>query len=278
MGTVYLTKRAEVATAHRCLHPEWSEGQNLAVYGEESRPHGHNYLVEVTVAGRADPRTGMVTNIKDVKAAMGKVLGRYDHRNLNGDHPAFRDRVPTTERVLVSLWEELGAAITHGTLERVRLFETDDTWYETHRPGSPLGPGQEDAMLITRRYTFSAAHRLHAPALSETENRAVFRDCNNPNGHGHNYTLEVTVRGDVHGETGLAANHRHLDETIRNAVVDRYNFRDLNTDVAEFAGRVTTSEIIVQTVWETLEKCLGAGTLYRVRLGETRDNYFEYFG
>ncbi|MDH5525847.1 MAG: 6-carboxytetrahydropterin synthase [Nitrospirota bacterium] len=278
MSAVYLTKRAEVAVAHQCLRDDWNALQNEAVYGLESRPHGHNYLIEVTVAGEVRPESGMVVNIKDVKAAMGAVLADYDHRNLNGDHPAFARQAPTTERVVQQMWADLQGRLTDGTLERVRLFENEDTWYEAHRPGSPLAPGVKASMLITRRYTFSAAHRLHAPSLSEQENRDLFRDCNNPNGHGHNYTLEVTVGGDVDPQTGLATDHRGLDETIRKAVVDRYNFRNLNGEVPEFADQVTTSENIVRTIWQTLERQLGDGTLYRIRLGETRDNYFEYYG
>jgi len=276
---IYVTKRAEVATSHRCAHPDWDDAQNGAVYGLEARPHGHNYLVEATVSGPVDPRTGMVTNIKDVKAALRKVLGDYDHRDLNHDHPAFAGTVPTTERVLEKVFAALAGEIGHGRLDRVRLFESEDACYEAHHPDSPLSPSRrKDTMLITRRYTFSAAHRLHSPHLSEAENREAFRECNNPNGHGHNYTLEVTVQGEVDPATGLAANHLHLDGAVRSEVVDRYHYRHLNDDLPEFADAVTTSENIVRIIWNILEKRLGEGVLYRIRLAETRDNYFEYYG
>jgi 6-pyruvoyltetrahydropterin/6-carboxytetrahydropterin synthase len=276
---IYVTKRAEVATSHRCVRPDWDEAQNRAVYGLEARPHGHNYLVEATVSGPVDARTGMVTNIKDVKAALREVLAPYDHRDLNRDHPAFAAAVPTTERVLERLLAALGEAVGGGRVDRVRLFESEDVHYEAHHPDSPLSPtGRKDTMLITRRYGFSAAHRLHSPHLSEAENREVFRDCNNPNGHGHNYTLEVTVRGEVDPATGLAANHAHLDDAVRTEIVDRYHYRHLNDDLPEFAETVTTSENIVRTIWNILEKRLGEGVLYRVRLAETRDNSFEYYG
>lgn len=276
---IYITKRAEVATSHRCARPDWDAPQNRAVYGLESRPHGHNYLVEATVSGPVDARTGMVTNIKDVKAALRKVLAPYDHHDLNGDHPAFADTVPTSERVLAGVFEALAGELGEGRLDRVRLFESEDVYYEAHHPASPLCPSEgKQAMLITRRYTFSAAHRLHSPHLSEAENREAFRECNNPNGHGHNYTLEVTVRGEIDPATGLAAGHTHLDRTVRGEIVDRYNYRHLNDDLPEFAETVTTSENIVRIIWRTLEKRLGEGVLYRIRLAETRDNYFEYYG
>lgn len=280
-GRVHITKRAEVAASHRCARADWDARQNAAVYGLEARPHGHNYLVEATVSGPLDPRTGMVTNLKDVKAALREVLAAYDHRDLNTDHPDFaRGRVPTTERVLAGIFATLSETLSGpGRLERVRLVEGEDAAYELHHPDSPLCPSPEkDAMLVTRRYRFSAAHRLHSPHLSEAENRETFRDCNNPNGHGHDYALEVTVQGEVDPATGLAAHHAHLDRAVREGVVERFNYRNLNDDVPEFAHAVTTSENIVKTIWDILEKRLGEGVLYRVRLVETRDNAFEYYG
>jgi len=278
-GRVYLTKRSEIATSHRCVNPHWNRERTRSVYGDETRHHGHNYLVEATLSGTVDPHTGMVVNIKDVKAALKQVLADYDHRDMNGDVPAFSDFAPTTERLARAMFDALTATLSAGRLERLRLFETEDTLYETFHEVSPLRqPPTGGAMLITRRYTFSAAHRLHSPHLSEADNATLFRDCNNPNGHGHNYTLEVTVKGDVNADSGLAANHQSLDETIKKAVVDRYHYCHLNDDLPEFADQVTTSENIVKIIWSTLAERLGNDALYRVKLGETRDNYFEYFG
>lgn len=287
-GDIYITKRAEVATSHRCWRPDWDRRQNEAVYGLEARPHGHNFLVEATVSGAMDGRTGMVTNIKDVKAALLATLADYDHRDLNADHPAFASRVPTAERILAHMFRDLARRIDTGNaepvrLERMRLTEGGGTRYETHRPGSPLGPQapneiKDATMLVTRRYHFSAAHRLHSPHLSDLENARTFGDCNNPGGHGHDYTLEVTVRGRVDEATGLAVDHQALDKAVRAEVVDRYHYRHLNDDLPEFANSVPTSENIVRTVWRTLEKRLGEGVLYRIRLAETRDNAFEYLG
>ncbi len=278
-GRVYITKRAEIATSHRCWNADWNTTENQTVYGHESRPHGHNYLIEATLSGPVDRRTGMVVNIKDVKAALKTVLSQYDHQDLNGDHPDFSHTVPTTERVAQAMFAGLENNLPEGRLDRIRLFETEDTVYETLHPASPLlATPTGGAMLITRRYTFSAAHRLHSPHLSEAENAALFRDCNNPNGHGHNYTLEVTVKGDINAESGLAADHQALDTAIKQAVVDRYHYRHLNDDLPEFADQVTTSENIIKVIWRTLADRLGDDVLHRIKLGETRDNYFEYYG
>jgi len=289
-GRIHITKRAEVATSHRCARPDWDARQNEAVYGLEARPHGHNFLVEATVSGPPDPRTGMVANIKDVKAALLATLAAYDHQDLNADHPDFAALVPTAERVTEHLFADLtgriAPRIAGARLERVRLTEGDDTVYETSRPGAAPGAHTQDdpqddpkdaPMRITRRYRFSASHRLHSPALSEAENLATFGDCNNPSGHGHDYRLDVTVQGPVDPVTGQAGNLSALDECVRREVVARYHYCHLN-DLPEFAEGVPTSENIVRTIWHLLEKRLGEGTLHRVRLAETRDNEFEYFG
>jgi 6-pyruvoyltetrahydropterin/6-carboxytetrahydropterin synthase len=132
-------------------------------------------------------------------------------------------------------------------------------------------------VYLTRRYRFAAAHRLHTEALSEPENRRVFGKCNNPNGHGHNYTLEVTVRGDIAPETGMVTDLDRLDRTIDEQVLRRFDHQHLNFDEA-FAGKTTTGENLVVLLWELLEKAVPAGTLHKIGLIETRDNHFEYAG
>ena len=122
---------------------------------------------------------------------------------------------------------------------------------------------------LTRRYRFCAAHRLHTDHLSPEENLAAFGKCNNPNGHGHNYVVLVTVGG------GLDLDR--LDRTVVDQVVRRFDHHDLNQD-PEFAERTTTGENLVLLIWDLLVKCFPAGQLEKVGLIETRDNYFEYSG
>jgi 6-pyruvoyltetrahydropterin/6-carboxytetrahydropterin synthase len=125
-----------------------------------------------------------------------------------------------------------------------------------------------DHASVTRRYQFAAQHRLHSDSLSEEDNCRIFGKCNNPNGHGHNYVLLVTVRG---VETDA------LDRLVQETVVARFDHRDLNGDPA-FARRTTTGENVVLLVWEILAPRLPEGRLEKVGLIETRDNYFEYAG
>ena len=128
---------------------------------------------------------------------------------------------------------------------------------------------------LSRRYAFSASHRLYADALSPEENEAVFGKCANPNGHGHNYGLTVTVAGPVDAGTGFVMPLAELDETVRRCVLDAYDHAYLNLDVEDYANLVPTGENIALMVWERLRGPLG-GRLARVTIDETRNNRFEY--
>jgi len=130
---------------------------------------------------------------------------------------------------------------------------------------------------VTRRYRFCAAHRLHTDHLSSEDNRAVFGKCNNPNGHGHNYVVLVTVKSTVPTTAAGRVDLDRLDQTVADQVVRRFDHHDLNQD-PEFAERTTTGENLVLLIWDLLVKCFPAGQLEKVGLIETRDNYFEYAG
>lgn len=130
---------------------------------------------------------------------------------------------------------------------------------------------------LSRHYTFSASHRLYTDHLSFEENEAIFGKCANPNGHGHNYGVTVTVRGAVDPATGFVMPLDELDETVRRHVLDPYDHRYLNVDCEDYFDLVPTGENIVKRVWERLEGPLG-GRLAKVTLDETRNNSFEYTG
>lgn len=130
---------------------------------------------------------------------------------------------------------------------------------------------------ITRRYRFCAAHRLHTDQLSSDENRATFGKCNNPNGHGHNYVVFVSVRGDIDSLTHQVVTLSKLDEVVQRIVVRRFDHQDLNKD-PEFATQTTTGENLVLLIWDLLVDQVPGGRLVKVGVIETRDNYFEYSG
>ncbi len=130
---------------------------------------------------------------------------------------------------------------------------------------------------ITRRYRFCAAHRLHTDHLSVEENRVVFGKCNNPNGHGHNYVVLVTIGCPGTVQPRQVVGIDELDRIVTERIVNRFDHHDLNQD-PEFATQTTTGENLVLLIWDLLVTQIPDGQLKKVAVIETRDNYFEYMG
>ena len=130
---------------------------------------------------------------------------------------------------------------------------------------------------LSRRYLFSASHRLHSDRFSDLENRALYGKCNNPYGHGHNYTVEVTVSGQVDPRTGMVCNLVDLDDCVRRAVIDRYDHMNLNL-LPEFENTVPTTENLSVQIYEILKREFHHAHLEKVRIEETMMNSFEYAG
>ncbi len=130
---------------------------------------------------------------------------------------------------------------------------------------------------LTRRYMFSASHRLHSDDLSPEENRVTFGKCNNPYGHGHNYMVEVTVSGRVEESTGMVCNLVDLDKFVGRQVVDRYDHQNLNL-LPEFAKKVPTTENLCITIYEIVKQGFNLAHLEKIRIEETMMNSFEYCG
>ncbi|MCS7052298.1 MAG: 6-carboxytetrahydropterin synthase [Ignavibacterium sp.] len=133
-------------------------------------------------------------------------------------------------------------------------------------------------IYITRRETFAAAHRLFIPELSDEENFEIFGKCSNPNWHGHNYTLEVTVAGEVDPKTGFVLDIKKLKEIIHENVIQKVDHKNLNIDTDFMKNLIPTSENICIAIWKQLEDKIPNGKLFSVKLYETENNYFEYRG
>jgi 6-pyruvoyltetrahydropterin/6-carboxytetrahydropterin synthase len=130
---IYVTRRAEFAASHYYHNPQWTPEENRRVFGKCANPHGHghNYALEVTVAGEVDPRTGMVMDLKELKRVLeDEVLEALDHRFLNKEVPAFATKIPTTENIAVEIWQRLAPKLTVGKLHRIRLYETPDLFVD----------------------------------------------------------------------------------------------------------------------------------------------------
>jgi 6-pyruvoyltetrahydropterin/6-carboxytetrahydropterin synthase len=133
-------------------------------------------------------------------------------------------------------------------------------------------------VTVTRRLQFNAAHRVHNPALSDEENDRLFGKCNNPNWHGHNYTLDVSVRGPTDERTGYVLDLGVLKKIVEERAVNLIDHKNLNLDVAFMRGLIPTSENIIVAIWRELEPAIKPATLSRLVLWETPNNYVEYTG
>jgi 6-pyruvoyltetrahydropterin/6-carboxytetrahydropterin synthase len=232
-----------------------------------------DFGIEASVKGKIDPQSGMVVNLTALKEGIReRVVQRWNGLILDGEEG--RPLARSEEELTRMVWNELSGAPWGAQLWRVRLDGRPEIVVECK--------GDETPMELTRIYDFSASHRLHSPELSEEENRNIFGKCNNPEGHGHNYILEVTLQGRP-GASGEIAPAGLIDSTVRDHVVDAWDHKNLNRDLPEFRNVNPTAEGIVRIAWERLSRAfegrLPAGVrLYRLKLLETARNHVEYFG
>jgi 6-pyruvoyltetrahydropterin/6-carboxytetrahydropterin synthase len=138
-------------------------------------------------------------------------------------------------------------------------------------------------VYLTRKAEFSAAHFYHNPEFTPEENQSIFGKCNNPNGHGHNYTLEVTVKGEVDQKSGFVVDLKQLKDVMSREVLDALDHRFLNKEVPEFFTQIPTTENIAIAIWQRLAPKLNAPTLnaarlHRVRVYETPDLFVDFYG
>jgi 6-pyruvoyltetrahydropterin/6-carboxytetrahydropterin synthase len=131
---------------------------------------------------------------------------------------------------------------------------------------------------ITRIVRFNAAHRVFNPALSDEENQRLFGKCNNPNWHGHNYTLEVTVEGEIDPITGFVVNLRDVKQVVEREIVEHVDHKNLNLEVPFMSGIIPSTENFVLAIWRVLAPAVAPARLARLTLWETENQYVEYDG
>ncbi|MCX7800576.1 MAG: 6-carboxytetrahydropterin synthase [Fimbriimonadales bacterium] len=272
---VCMWRRVAFSSGHRYWVEGLSAEENQRVFGKWASPfnHGHNYVLWVGVSGVPDAAQGMLVNIKEIDNLLKRrIVSLVDGRSLNDEVPELTG-VPTT---LENLAAWIGGAVRNELqpglhLEGVRLYEKEDLWVE-------LTPDSEakmaDRVVVCRQYEFAAAHRLHCAELGTEENLKLYGKCNHPAGHGHNYVLEIGVEGTPDPVTGMSVDLEELDRVVTERVLERYDHRNLDVDVPELQGRVTTSENVAIAIWRQLEGRV-PGRLRRVRLFETARNAFE---
>ena len=270
-----ITRRACFSSSHRYWLPELSADDNAARFGPCALApgHGHNYELIVSMAGALDA-DGMVLNLSDVKHAIrSEVTGQLDFRFLNEAWPEFdlsqpQGCLPTTEALVRVIWQRLSP---HLPLVALRLHESQTLWADY------LGHGM-DAYLTIRTH-FAAAHRLARPELSQEENEAIYGKCARPHGHGHNYLVDVTVRGAIDARTGMVCDLAALQRLVDDLVVEPFDHTFLNKDIPHFVDCVPTAENIALHIADQLSapiRAIGA-QLHKVRLQESPNNAAEVY-
>ncbi len=178
------------------MSPHLSATENESLFGSASSPHGHghHYRARLTFREAAEGEQRPVIPYADLEQCLGSLLAELDHKNLNHEVPGLTNRPKTTESLAQYLHERVAAMLP---IHRVRLHEREDFFAEYWDGG--------DYFLGMQR-AFHAAHRLHAPSLSESENLALYGKCHNPRGHGHRYLTEATIGGPYDERSGTLYN------------------------------------------------------------------------
>lgn len=251
MRDVRLSKRIEFAAAHRYWREDWDAKRNLAVFGPSAREHGHNYMLEVTVIGPVDAKTGMVVNLYDLKRVLKELLEEFDHKHLNQDTPYFKQGLPTTEHIAGVLWGLLSRRREIGRLDRVRLYDDEDGCVDVTAPDMANGETFPASAGVVRRYALPEDLGTDI-ALSE---------------------LYVTVHGPLDPERGQVIDPQALDHAVREGVL-------LLLPKGPRGGRhkPITGEQLAEDVWGRLTKVLPVGTLRHIRLVHSPDRCIEYTG
>ena len=265
-----INRRAQFSASHRYWLNELSDAENARRFGSCTNfpGHGHNYVLYVAMEGDLD-EYGMVLNLSDVKHVIKKeVTSQLDFAYLNEVWPEFQRTLPTTEFIAKAIWDRLAP---HLPIVNIQLFEHPELW-------SDYSGNAMEAFLTVSTH-FSAAHRLASPRLSFEENCEIYGKCARPNGHGHNYHLEVTVKGQIDPRTGMLVDLPALQAAIDDHVVEPFDHTFLNKDIAYFAEVVPTAENIAVHIRDLLQGPIAelGASLHKVKLIESPNNSAEVY-
>ncbi len=270
-----ITRRALFSASHRYWLPELSADDNSKWFGAcaIAPGHGHNYELIVSMDGTLD-EDGMVLNLSEVKHAIKEeVTKQLDFRFLNETWPEFdmtnsKGCLPTTEALTRVIWTRLQC---HLPLKSLRLYEQTNLWADY------LGENME--AFLTIRSHFAAAHRLAREELSQKENEIIYGKCARPHGHGHNYLVDITVRGIIDSRTGMICDLSSLQKLVDELIIEPFDHTFLNKDIEHFSTCVPTAENIALHIADKLKEPIQAigANLHKIRLQESPNNAAEIY-
>lgn len=244
----------EFSAARQTMSPHLSAEENNALFGTAASPHGHGHHYRARLTFREE------TSQSELAQCLASLRAELDHKNLNHEVPGLTNLPKTTESLAQYLHARVSAQLP---LHRVRLHEREDFFAEYWDDGT---------YFLGMQRPFSAAHRLHAPALSEIENVALYGKCNNPRGHGHRYLVEATIDGPYDERSGTLYDFLAFRDGIDRALVP-WQDKHLDLETEEFRDKPSTGENIVRVLWPKFSARLD-DRLTRLRLWETPNNRF----
>src|SRR5436853_2490139 len=259
-----VSKRVEFSASRRLYIPYWTNTENVVGFGPESAARygtGRNYVAYFVFSGQPDPTTGMLINISEIKERAGQIIhDRYDHRSLNEDNPAFRDKVPTAENICRKLLDEVAPLVRgdRARLVAVHLRETPERSATAYADG---------AIEANYWFDFSAARRTISPHLSASENETLFGISTGE--HGHNYRARLTLRADSTPPEPALGTDEEISLLIH-LLRTQLDHKLLNRDVDALREHPITTESLSRFI---LQSGSGKVPLSRVRLHE-RDDFF----
>ena len=252
----------EFSAARQTMSPHLSAAENDLLFGNASSPHGHghHYRARFTFREAVKKETQPAIPYSELGQCLESLRTELDHKNLNHEVPGLTNCPKTTESLAEYLYQRVTKTVP---IHRVRLHEREDFFAEYWAGG--------DYFLGMQR-AFHAAHRLHAPSLSESENLDLYGKCNNPRGHGHRYLTEATILGRYDEKSGTLYNFLAFRDGVERAILP-WQDKHLDQETEEFREIPSTGENIVRALWPRFDSQLDH-RLARLRLWETPNNRF----
>lgn len=261
-GLIERSYYLDFCAARRTYSPNLSESENKKLFGVSARKsgHGHHYNMRLTFRGRPDSKSNLLVEESKIRPLLNKFYRKYDHRNLTTDLAELQGTPLTTESLARHFFSEF---IKELPLDRIRLHENDYFFIEYNK---------DDRMFMGVKTKFYAAHRLNALSLTKGENVDVYGKCDNVNGHGHTYKVEMLLEGVYNHETGaifdLAIVLKQLEDLLHH-----WSYKHLNLETDDFKDKIPTGENICFVLWEKLKNIYGE-QLSRLSIWETANNRF----
>lgn len=222
-------------------------------------------ITRVIVSGEPDPTTGYLCDIKVLDDWMREQVLPVLRQSVASAQPSLF----LSHAVLQAAGQLAGAAPKGTTWESLEVRVSPYLCWSTTKEILPM-------VRLTEQFEFSAAHRLHCRSLSEDENRGIFGKCNNPNGHGHNYFVDVTIEGTPDASTGLLMPPGRFEEIVQHEVISLLDHKHLNQDTSQFADLNPSVENIALVIWKRLDGLLAPARLANVRVYETAKTWVDY--